>query len=679
MYIKDIELNNFRIYKGLNKISLLPSEVKNIVVVSGKNGFGKTTFLMSLVWCLYGKQMEKVDDLYEKEIKDKGNYTKYIAGSLNRKAQDEGETEFHVAITFSGVKIPDITCNEVKIKRTYNTVSSASDSVEVLIDGYPNELIEDLTKDNQRGEEIFIRDFILPIEIAKFFFFDAEKIVSLAEVNSSSQRRQLSKAYSEVLGIQKYEDLKANLEEKQDDYRRKSASPDSSVERTYYFRWWVYRKHIKETPGGFVITEFLPDVPWSGKYNTISCPAGHQFYEGRWLRDDKYLKDYARFWFHGGGSPRLYSFWAADAMFQMYKVTADTGWITGLLTDLVENYLAWEESNMDSSGLFWQIDDRDGMEMSIGGSGYRATINSYMYGDAMAISQIAHLAKDEFLQQKFLLKAENIKQLVQNRLWDDKDGFFKVLPREEGAGLVGVRELHGYVPWYFNLPDKDLKFASAWKQLMDSAGFFAPYGPTTAEQRCEDFMFKHKHECLWNGPSWPFATTQTLVALANLLNRDEQSFVSGEDYYQLLKIYTKCHKRTLENGTVVPWIDENIDPFTGEWLARSLLQQTERADRDRGKDYNHSGYNDLIISGLIGLRPRTDENVEVNPLLPKGIWDYFLLDKIPYHGHELTILYDKTGDHYHKGKGFMIFSNHQLIAKADDLQKLAGKLINTEK
>jgi DNA sulfur modification protein DndD len=230
MFIKEIQLNNFRIYKGLNKISLLPTDDQNIIVVSGKNGYGKTTFLMSLVWCLYGKQMEKVDELYEKEIRDKGNYTKYISNSLNRKAYEEGETEFSVSITFSGVRIPDITCNEVTIKRSYNVVSSASDKVEVLIDGRPNELIEDLTKDNQRGEEIFIRDFILPIEIAKFFFFDAEKIVSLAEVNSNSQRQQLSRAYSEVLGIQKYEDLKANLEEKQDEYRRRSAKPEEQVE-----------------------------------------------------------------------------------------------------------------------------------------------------------------------------------------------------------------------------------------------------------------------------------------------------------------------------------------------------------------------------------------------------------------------------------------------------------------
>ncbi len=65
--------------------------------------------------------------------------------------------------------------------------------------------------------------------------------------------------------------------------------PDEDFERTYYFRWWTYRKHVKKTPDGYVITEFLPQVGWSGKYNTISCPGGHHYYEGRWLHDQKYL------------------------------------------------------------------------------------------------------------------------------------------------------------------------------------------------------------------------------------------------------------------------------------------------------------------------------------------------------------------------------------------------------
>ena len=92
--------------------------------------------------------------------------------------------------------------------------------------------------------------------------------------------------------------------------------PDQELVRTYYFRWWTYRKHIRKTPEGYVVTEFLPEVPWARKYNTINCPAGHQFREGRWLHDPQILTDYAKFYFGdpksphggGGGKPRQYSF-----------------------------------------------------------------------------------------------------------------------------------------------------------------------------------------------------------------------------------------------------------------------------------------------------------------------------------------------------------------------------------
>jgi len=225
MQIKEIELNDFRIYRGANQINLLPDGDKNVIIVSGKNGYGKTTLLMALVWCLYGKQMTKVDEIYKKEIKDNGGIWKYIGNSLNRLSASEGKTSFSVALTFVDVKIPEITCNEIKIIRSYDVTTGTEDKVEILIDGYQNELIQDLSKNNQSGEEIFIREFILPIEIAKFFFFDAEKIVSLAEADSKEQWRALSRAYSEVLGIHKYEQLKTQLENLQDDYRKRSASP----------------------------------------------------------------------------------------------------------------------------------------------------------------------------------------------------------------------------------------------------------------------------------------------------------------------------------------------------------------------------------------------------------------------------------------------------------------------
>lgn len=230
MTIREIELNNFRIYKGKNRIELSPDGNRNLIIVSGNNGFGKTTFLMSLVWCLYGKNMGKVDELYRKEIDEKGGYSKYIGNSLNFAAQKEGETRFSVSVTFTDVEIPDTPCTEITIVRSYDSATNCDDELEILIDGIKNNLFTGSKEEVAKEEEIFIRDYILPIEIAKFFFFDAEKIVSFAQINTPEQRRDLSLAYSQVLGIQKYEDLKNELVRIQDDYREASAKPQEKRE-----------------------------------------------------------------------------------------------------------------------------------------------------------------------------------------------------------------------------------------------------------------------------------------------------------------------------------------------------------------------------------------------------------------------------------------------------------------
>ena len=456
--------------------------------------------------------------------------------------------------------------------------------------------------------------------------------------------------------------------------------PDKDIERTYYFRWWTFRKHIKQTPDGFVLSEFLPSVGWAGKHNTISCAAGHHLHEGRWLNDPRFLDDYSAFWFRKGGAVRSYSFPAAAGIWARFCVTGDGRLAGALLGDLVANYAAWEKDRRDAGGLFWQVDDRDGMEVSIGGSGYRATINTYMYGEALAIAHIADRAGRKDLAEDFRAKAAEIKRLVQAMLWDADAQFFKVLPRGDNARLADVRELHGYTPWYSNLPDADKSVA--WKQLMDPNGFWAPFGPTTAERRHLKFAISYKgHECQWNGPSWPFATSVTLTAMANLLNDYRQDVVSRKDYLDVLRTYTKCHQLKRDDGTVVPWIDENLNPLTGDWLSRTRLKSWKNGTWDagkggveRGKDYNHSTYCDLVISGLIGLRPRADETVEVNPLVPEGTWDWFCLDQVRYHGRWLTIVYDKTGTRYGKGKGLRVLADGKEIAVSDSLRRVTAPL-----
>lgn len=457
--------------------------------------------------------------------------------------------------------------------------------------------------------------------------------------------------------------------------------PDKEIEEIYYFRWWTFRKHIKKTPDGFVITEFLPKVGWAGKHNTINCPAGHHIREGRWILDPKFIDNYATFWLRKGGSVRHYSFWIADSVWQRYCVTGNPAEALDLLPDLVKNYEEWEKEKLDPNGLFWQIDGYDGMEVSIGGSGYRATINTYQYGDARAIARIAEMADKPVIVREFNAKADKLKALVQEKLWDADTAFFKVLPRGAGKTLVDVRELHGLTPWYCNLPDADK--AIAWKQLMDPQGFYAPFGPTSAEQRHPRFAVSYTgHECQWNGPSWPFATSITLTGLANLLNTDQQEFIGKKDYYEVLKIYTKSQHRKLDDGRMVPWLDENLNPTNGDWISRTRLKSWNNGTWDagkggveRGKDYNHSTYCDLVISGLIGLRPRADGILEINPLVPEGTWDYFCLDQVRYHGRWLTILYDKTGEHYKRGKGLRVFADGQEIACEPTLSKITVNLV----
>ena len=444
---------------------------------------------------------------------------------------------------------------------------------------------------------------------------------------------------------------------------------DNTIEETYYFRWWAYRKHVKQTPDGFIVTEFLPDVPWAGKSNSISCPAGHHFYEGRWLRAPKYLDDYSVFWFRKGGEPRRYSFWAADSIWARYLVTGDRAFTIGLLDDLAANYREWEKTHLDPGGLYWQIDDRDGMEVSIGGSGYRATINSYQAADAAAISRIARLAGRREMAVEFEAKSAAIVRRIDETLWDPGARFFKVLPRGEGKTMSDARELHGYVPWYFHLARPGLE--EAWKQITDPEGFAAPYGPTTAERRHPRFRYANAHDCQWNGPSWPFATTQTLVALANVLNDYQQDFVTARDYVALLSTYAKSQRLRREDGTTVPWIDENLDPFTGDWLARRMHVEKGNTS-ERGKDYNHSGFADLVISGAVGLRPRAGDLIEVNPLAAE--WDYFALTGVRYRGHDVAIYWDKRGSRYGFGPGLRVFADGALLVSSAGPGRVLARL-----
>lgn len=437
-------------------------------------------------------------------------------------------------------------------------------------------------------------------------------------------------------------------------------APDSTLEQIYYYRWWTFRKHIKETPAGFVLTEFIRPVGHDGNFNTISSALGHHLYEGRWLADPSYMDQYTNFWLvweDSGEESYLhkYSQWTADAIYNRYLVNKNEEFVTGLLDELDQDYLQWQHEKKLSGGMYWQYDVRDAMEESISGSrtdqNARPTINSYMYANAKAIARIAEIIKVDSLQSVYDKRAERLKQLTQQNLWDREAQFFKVL--HPNGEFADVREAIGFIPWQFGLPADSLAYGEAWRQLRDPEGFDAPLGLTTAERRHPEFRAHGIGTSEWDGAVWPFATTQTLKGLARLLNDYDNHPMNKEDFFRELKTYAKAHQK---HGR--PYIGEYHDEVNGYWL---------HGDNPRSIYYNHSGFTDLVISDLVGIQPRADDTLEVNPLIPEGQWDWFALDKIQYHNRELTIVWDRDGTKYGRGSGFRIWADGELIHQQDSL------------
>lgn len=440
--------------------------------------------------------------------------------------------------------------------------------------------------------------------------------------------------------------------------------PDKTIENTYYFRWWTFRKHWKQTPKGHILSEFLPQVFWSGPYNSINCSACHHLREARWLKDtDGRAQEYIDFFLNGHGDAYSYSMWFASAYRSWLSLRGEPDGIEERLDKLIAIYTGWEKKALRKCGLFWSDDDRDAMEYSISGSGFRPTLNSYMYGEAASISALAEKCGRMQVAEDFTSRAEEIKRKVNELLWDED--FYRTIPAEQNEDIPGsvrphvrdenrVRELVGYIPWYFDLPEKEK--SSAFDQLLDKQGFYAPYGLTTAEQRHPRFLFYHEHECLWNGYVWPFATSQTLTALEVALHNGKAGRLTPENYAALLHQYAASHVLRCPDGTEKPWIDENMHPFTGEWEARKELLADNwnpaRGGYERGKDYNHSTFCDLVLSGLFGI-DRVDGKIVSRPLIPDD-WEYFCVTGLTE--KNTTVIYDKTGSHYGLGKGLMIWN-----------------------
>lgn len=440
---------------------------------------------------------------------------------------------------------------------------------------------------------------------------------------------------------------------------------DKQLEQVYYYRWKLYKAHIRKVgTNEFVITEFINHVAWDREpFCTINAASMHHIYEGRWLRDKRYLDGYINYLYRQGGNNRQYSESIADAAYARYLVTGDSAFVLSHLDSMKASYEGWYDHWDSTKNLYYipampdateytiaSIDASGGTAGFDGGEAFRPTINSYMYGNALAIDNLAAMKGDAATAATYRERAASLKKNVETYLWNDSLQHFLDRFQQNNQyvtywDFIRGRELAGLAPWYFNLPADRHDFNLAWKHAIDTAQLLGKYGFRTNEPSYEYYFkqfvyFDGKRGSQWNGPSWPYQSSMMLTGMANFLNNYKQDVLTSSDYLHALRLFAQQHY--LPDGKIN--LVENYDPNLGGPIVHY----------NWSNHYLHSTFNNLVISGLCGIRPSKGNTLTINPLIDDSI-AYFCLKDIAYRGHTITVVYDKEGEKYKVGKGLTVF------------------------
>jgi len=168
-----------------------------------------------------------------------------------------------------------------------------------------------------------------------------------------------------------------------------------------------------------------------------------------------------------------------------------------------------------------------------------------------------------------------------------------------------------------------------------------------------------------------------LTGLANLLHRDASPIDRHrlEDYFFLLRQYARQHTKTFAvNDTATPkgsgHVFENLHADLGYWNNRQQMYQRNDSNKNMGDDYNHSTYIDLVLNGLLGIRPREDGSVHIHPIIPPSI-SSFAADHVKVRGKILTVVWDRDGTVYDRfDKGLTVLVDGTKVTHSSTIELL---------
>ena len=206
MILEKLEMKNFRQFRGLNSIEFSKESSKNITIIFGENGRGKTGIYRAIMYCLYGERRlsqdleTSKDDVYLVNL-----------SSVREDAEAKQPTQAYVEIVFRH--------RDIKYTMRRSLIASWTKGKQREQDGEVKLLEEDASYDTKEydhpGEIMGRIDGILDAKVREFFLFDGEKIETLTRVSHSSDIaravRQLLNIDSIALAIKKLREIKKDL------------------------------------------------------------------------------------------------------------------------------------------------------------------------------------------------------------------------------------------------------------------------------------------------------------------------------------------------------------------------------------------------------------------------------------------------------------------------------------
>jgi DNA sulfur modification protein DndD len=204
MKLERINIENFRQYCGPHRVVFAKDEQKNVTVIHGVNGAGKTSFFLSINWCLYGKSLDNVKvidnvgELMSKEAVSQASIGDTIRTSVDLAFIHNGE-RYLVKRTLQGIKLIDGTV-KVEDNDSFTMMRTKADGQAERI-----------------NNPIGTMNSILPVNVREYFLFDGEKIDNFAKPEAAAQVKQ---AIYLVLKLEILERSRRHLEAVAAEYRK---------------------------------------------------------------------------------------------------------------------------------------------------------------------------------------------------------------------------------------------------------------------------------------------------------------------------------------------------------------------------------------------------------------------------------------------------------------------------